>query len=871
MRQEVQPPKMIVRILERFCDPYLLEGIHGDLLEVFHENVELKGVIRAQWIYLIQAIGFLRLKFKKKEKRLSNMKAIWLNYFLTSFRSLKKQKVLFGINLIGLIMAISCSLFALVYINDELQFDKNHSDIDQTYRLYKRYINVPENVDHLTYETSGMMGPTMMEEYPEVIDFMRVCPWWHKIILSNEETHITTEGMYFADSTFFDFFGFEVLSGNPSNFLTAPSSIVLSESLAKKLFGEEDPIGQTVIGFEYLDYTVTGIFKDPPRHSSLQFNAVVSWTTTLPNVGPLSWRWMNNWLAQGIFTFVKLSENTDPQLVVDKLPEMMGRHFEERADQYFLKLQPLSEMYLHGEDIRRARGMKKGSMTFVIILGFSALLIFLIAGVNYINIALSRASQTRTEVGIRKVMGSTRKQLMGRFVAETFFSTTIASIISILLIMWFLPTANELSGKTLPLSAFFSPLAVSSLLAFIVFTSLIVGLYPALILSSPPITSILKSVQVSSSTGWFRKALLTLQYTISILLIICTIAVIRQTSYLENKPLGFDKEQVMVIDVGNEVSDKTDILENLLIDHPNILSVSTTRSTIGDGSYSTTVIPEGYTDDLNTRIFGVDQEFFETFGIAIQAGRSFLKGSTADSNNLMVNQAFVDFMEWDDPIGKHIRFSPDSEPRSIIGVVNDFHIHSLATATVEPMILYLDLETRWFTSARIGNGSVKETIEHVQESWDKLAGRTPLDFFFADDWFNQQYNKERKLLKLVTIYSVISIILCALGLFGLTALLLQHRSKEISIRKVLGAPISSILSMMNRQFLVVIIVSFILASPLSFYLVSNWLDQFVYKTNVSYMPFLISGGLTLLTSILIVSILSIRTANMNPCENLSNE
>lgn len=870
MRRE--PPKWIYKLMERFCDSYLWEGISGDLEEAFHQNVESKGYRKARWIYTYHALGFLRFRFKKKEKRISNMKSIWLNYFLTSFRSLKKQKVLFAINLVGLVMAISCSLFALIYIYDEFQFDKHHTEGQQTYRLYKRYINIPENVDLLTYETSGMMGPTMTEEYPEVLDYMRVCPWWHKVIISYEETNIPTEKMYFADSTFFDFFDFEVVKGNKSTMLTVPSSIVLSESLAQGLFGDEDPMGKMVVGFNDFKYTVTGICKDPPRQSSLQFNALVSWSTTVPNVGPLSWNWMNNWLAQGIFTFVKLSSNANPRLVEEKLPEMMKRHFEERADQYFLKLLPLEEMYLYGDDITRSRGMKTGSITFVYTLGLSAFLIFLIASVNYINIALSRATQTRTEVGIRKVMGSTKRQLMGRFIAETFFSTLIACLVSVMLLIWLLPAANVLSGKELPLSSLTEPISLLAIFGFIFGASFIVGSYPSFVLASPAISSILKSSAGSTgSGGWFRKALLTLQYAISIFLIICTIVVIRQTDFLESKPLGFNKEQVMVIDVDNEVGDKIEVFEAELLNHPNIEAVSTTRSTIGDGSYSTTVIPEGYSDELNTRIFGVDQEFFETYGVDLVAGRTFLKGSIADSTNMIVNKTFVDFMGWEDPIGKHIRFSPESEPVPIIGVIDDFHIHSLATSTIEPMILYLDVNTKWYTSVRVGGGELHETVTYVHDTWDKLAGRTPLNFFFADEWFNQQYQKERRLLRISTIYSMISIVLCGLGLFGLTALLLLQRTKEISIRKVLGAPIFSIVSMMNKQFLIIIAISFVLSAPIAYVLLSNWLEQFAYKTTINATPFLLSAGLTLLISILIVTVLSAKSAHVNPSDNLNSE
>lgn len=873
MNNNIKPPGWIQRLVERYCEPYLFEGISGDLEELFFENVEEKGPKKARLIYLFQAIGFLRMRFAKRSKRVSNMKAIWTNYLLTSYRSLKRQKTFLLINLLGLVLAITCGLYAMIYINDESQFDQHIKEKESIYRLYKRHINIPENVDHLTYETSGMMGPTMYEEYPEITDFVRVLPWWNEEILSFEETNIATPYLYFADSNFFDFFHIKVTQGDSKKILSAPSSIALSETLAKSIFGDTNPIGKKLIGLGELDYTVTGLFKAPPRQSSLQYHAVISWNTTVQGVGPLNFAWMNNWLAQGISTFFKLSQDSNPDVLVEKLPDMMQRHFAERADHYFLKLMPMNEMYLTSKEILSAGSSKtkRGSFTFVLTLGLSALLIFIIASVNYINMMLSRATQTQTEVGIRKVMGSTKSQLVGRFISETFLTTTFACIVSIAILSLLLPYLNNLTGKELGYEVIYQPLTLVCLLGFIIGISLLVGLYPSTVLSSPPISSILQKSAQLGSIGWFRKALLTIQYVISVFLLICTIIVIQQNHFLKSRPLGFNKERVLVVELNNEMREKGDVFEEELRKHPNILQVSTTRSAIGAGSYSTTVIPEGYTDELGTRIYEVDQEFFETYEIETLFGRSFLKGSMADSMNIIVNKAMIDFMNWEDPIGKHIRMTPDGHAFPIIGVVNDFHIFSLATSKVEPMILFFNPVRHQNASIKIGTGDVMNTITHIQESWDKLADRTPLNFYFLDNWYSDLYQKETKLLTMASIYSAISIILCGLGLFGLTALALQQREKELSIRKVLGASVSSLIKLVNKQFIGIIIISFVLAAPIAYYLIINWLDQFAYRISLGAFAFIIAGGVTLVISTLIISGLSIRTANTNPSETLSNE
>lgn len=865
------PPEWIQRLVEKYCEPYLFEGISGDLEELFSENVELKGPLKAKIIYLFQAVGFFRMRFKKRSRKVTNMKAIWYNYLLTSFRSLKRHKAFFAINLIGLITAITCSLYAFIYIYDELQFDKQHSELNQTFRLYKHYLNPAEGIDHFTYETSGMMGPTMENEYADVQEAVRVCPWFSKVIISHDQSNFSTNNFYFADSTFFQFFDFPLVAGDVNEVLNTPSSIVISESLAKAIFAETNPIGETIVGIHDLKFTVTGVFKDIPRQSSLQFDAVASWSTTVPNIGPLSYTWMNNWLAQGIYTFVKLSPGVSSKDLEKQLKDMMQNHFPERADVYTLKLQSMQKMYLHGTDIRSKRGMKYGSITFVYTLGFSALLVFLIATVNYVNITLSRASQTHLEVGIRKVMGSNKKQLMGRFMAETLISTCVATVLSYIILFLLIPKLNLLLGKGLSVSVLFQPAIILLVISIIATVSMVLGFYPAYILSSPQISSVLKGSSSLKSTGWLRKTLLTIQYAISILLIICTTMIIRQTSYLKNKPLGFNKEQVMVIDVNNEMGEKIDVFEDELKKNPNILSISTSRSAIGTGTFSTTLFPEGFSNELSTRIFGVDQEFFETYGIELNYGRTFFKKSLADSNNLIINQAMVDFLGWENPIGKHIRFSEDGEPATVIGVVDNFHYGSLADVTIEPVVLYLNTFTTWNTSVKIGTQDTRETINYIVDTWNSLAGRTPIDFYFVDEWFNEQYEKETQLLIMASAYSIISLLLCALGLYGLTRLTLQQKEKEISIRKVLGASLTSIISLVNRQFILVISISFLISAPLAYYLITGWLEKFVYRIDMGALAFILAGGLTLIISVLIVSVLSIKTANTNPSKTLSHE
>lgn len=871
MKQTVKPPKQPLRWLEHFCDPYLIEGITGDLEELYFENAENKGVRKARFIYWFQSLGFLRLVFSKKNRKITAMKSMWTNYLLTAYRSLKRHKVFFGINLTGLILAISCALYALLFITDEFRYDQHISGSENIYRLYKRHINVPEHTDELTYETSGMMGPTMTEEFPEITGFCRVLPWWDPMILSVGERHLSTQQVYFADSSFVDLFDVAITRGASSTLLKAPGTVIISDRLAKSLFGDTNPIGQTIKGLRDLDFTVEATFKAPPRRSSLQYDAVISWTSTVPGAGQYEQNWMNNWRAQGIFTFVTLAPYIQPNSLHTKLEGMMQTHFEERAENYFLKLQPFQEMYLYGAHILRARGMKTGSIQLVYLLGFSALLIFLIACVNYINITLSRSSQTHTEVGIRKALGSSKGQLMGRFISETFLTTAFATLISVVIIYLMIPPANALIGKDIPQTMLLDPVFLISIVAFIVGISLFLGTYPATAMAGHPISAILKSTSGTvKGTDWFRRVLLTLQYTISIFLVICTIATISQTRYLINRPLGFNKEQVLVVDINNEVGEKAEVLKTELLAHPNITAVSVGRSAIGGGSYSTRVSPENYNGDISARMFGIDVDFLKTYEIDLLHGRGFRKADENDSTTkLIVNRRFIEFLEWEDPLGKKITFS-SGNTYPIVGVTEDFHISSLATTDIEPMIMFVNPRPE-YASVRIGTGAITPTMTHVVDTYEQLATKTPLNYYFVDQWFQEQYESEQQMLEMSMLYAIISIILCALGLYGLTGLILQQRKKEISVRKVLGASMLNIVVMLNKEFMIMMGIAVMVATPLAYVLIDDWLAQFVYRIEIDFVPFALATVLTLVISLSIVSLLAFRTGNGNLSQNLNYE
>ncbi len=866
------PPKVIVRLLERFCDPHLLEGILGDLQERFHQQVQRRGVRLARLIYVWQALGFFRWSFRNQNRSSGMTSGMLVNYWVSAWRSMLRRKSFSAINLVGLVCAVACSLFAFVLLWHDLHYDRIHEKRDHIYQLYKRHLNEREQIDHLTAETSGMMGPTMKREYPEIKGVVRICPWWDKVRLYRDDEMHETTGWCFVDSSFLDVFDYPLLHGDADKVLRSPRSMVITEQLATRIFPSTDPMGQTITGINDIEFVVEGVIADPGPQSTLQFEALVSWSTTVPGVGPLSFGWMNNWLAQSLLTFVELDPQAVPASVEAKLPDMMERFFPERADQYFLRLQPFQTLHLRGSEIRAQRGMDLTSRRFLTSLILSTLLIVCIVVVNYINITLSRAFEKRKEIGVRKALGSGRFQLMVRFMIETVINLTVASMIAYAILPKVFLAVGETIGRDLSPRLLLQPSTFVALLSLYLVFCLLMGLYPAFILARPRASRILQgSMSGWQDAGLIRKVLLGVQYGMATILIICTIVIIKQTTYLQQKPLGFDKENVVVVDLYNEVGAKAEVFESDLLQHPSVLSVSIGRSAIGGGSYSTTFIPEGQHEEVNTRVFSVDADFFETYGLTVNQGRSFLTHSIADSMHVIVNQSLIDFVKWEDPVGKRLKPDRAHAGYPIIGVVDDFHYASLATEAVEPMAIFLSVNDVQNASIKLDGESLDNSLSHIEAAWNKSATKTPFEFYFVDQWFASLYQDEEKLLRTTRYFALIGLLLCVLGLYGLTALTLQQRRREISIRKVLGASAQSIIRMISKDFVLIIVLSFALAIPVSYAVTSAWLADFAHRIHLGGGAFLLACFMILLVSLVVISLLSARAAAINPATTLRSD
>ena len=798
------------------------------------------------------------------------------NYIKIAVRNLIKNKTYFVLNLTGLTIGIAASILALIFVMSELDYDQFHTKKENIFRIDKVSENWGDGIVTKTVENPGLLAPTLIDEFPEVKEAVRIFHWNDEILLSYDDKNLQVDDVFFADEGFFEIFDFEILQGNPSTALINPMSIVLTEHVAKLLFPGQRPIGQTVIGLNDLEYHVTAIVADPPLNSHIQFNGLISWSSTDPNNGYLSFNWLNNWLAQATNTYLLLHEYADPIGLEKKLPGIVEKYMPNRVDNYTFYLQPFQEIYLQSSDLN-ANLYKTGSIAYVKTFVGIALLLILVACINYININTAKYTKRAYEVGIRKVLGAARIQLFIQFMTETFILTTLSASIAVLIVDIILPVFNQFSGKSLDIGMLYSPLVIASLLGLVITVSFLSGFYPALLVSSfNPLVSIQKSTKNLLSGDFFRKGLIVFQFVVSAVLITCTIFVYQQTQFMQDTDHGIAKDQLLIIrNSSTTINEKASLFIEELTNHTGISSASASSAAIGAGTFGTTCFPEGHEEtEFGIKIFRVDYEYLNTYGMTLSEGRFFDRNLPSDTAEykLVINETMAKYLNWEEPIGKYIKLdeSENGFKLEVIGVVKDFNFHSLY-AEIEPVIMYIDSRSWNNISIRLSGKNVPETISFIENTWNKYESRYPFDYYFADQWFADNYKSEQQLLKIVTLFSAICIFIACLGLYGLTSFTIEQRTKEIGIRKVLGATIASLSILINRQFMRLVIIAFVIGIPLSYYFISHWLESYAYQISINPLVFVIAIIAVVVIAVLSVSYQSIKAARTNPVGSLKFE
>lgn len=798
------------------------------------------------------------------------------NYLKIALRNLLHHKGYSTINLIGLAVGIACCLIIGLFVWDELQFDRFHSKAHRLHRLNK--IVTPQSGGTERHAiTSGMMGPTLAKTYPEVEQSVRLLPWFSEVLMTVDETTLKVPDVVIADANFFEVFDFGLVQGDARTALVEPLSLVLSASTAKRFFGETNPIGRTVLGFRNELYTVTGVVEDTPEHSHLQYQALISWSSTVPGVGPLDMSWLNNWRTQVNFTYLLLQKGADAAAFESKLPAFMQKFMPERSGQYQLYLQPFDEIYLNSADVRYTYNTRVGNRTYVYLFSGIAALILFIACINFINLSTAQATRRAREVGMRKVLGSQRRQLVAQFLGESLLFSFLALLVALVLAELLLPYVNALAEKHLQLDFSGQPFLLLVLIGGAGLVGLAAGSYPAFVLSAfrPPQT--LKNAPMfrgERGSGLGRKVLVTAQFASSMILIVGTLVVFRQMQFVSNKNLGFEKEHLLVLPIGNtEISGQFQAFKNELLQHPGILHAAGSNSFPGESAMSFSIRPEGVPEDEQWIVHAIrvdDYDFLDTYGMDMAAGRYFSPEFRTDaSHGVVINEALAQSLGWEDPVGKRLDIEGELEDGRVIGVVRDFHMRSLHHE-IEPLLLYFAPRHENLT-LRISGVDIAGTLGFIQDKWQAFDARYPFEYHFLDRKLDQLYRSETRLLQIFGAFAALAIFIACLGLLGLAAFTARQRTKEIGIRKVLGATVANLVALLSKDFVKLVLLANLIAWPVAWYAMNQWLQNFTYRVEMSWWVFGLAGGLALMIALVTVSTQAMWAALTNPVDSLRYE
>ena len=851
--------RLIECLLEKFLSGNYTEAFIGDLLESYEIRAADSRISAKIWL-LFQLLSSL---FSLLRKNIYGGVAMFKNYFLMAFRNLKKHRTYTLINVFGLALGLSATILILLYLQFEISYDRFHENADSIYRVCIRHLREGMSEGE-THVYTPPIGPDMKKDFPEVEDFIRMSTL-RVAYLNVDNKAFKVDRIRYASPSLFEVFSFKLKSGNSRTALVDPFSIVLSEQTSERIFGSKDPIGETIqIGPEDL-YKVTGIVENPPSNSSIQFNALISFETLYARpIMRMDWNGGNQ-----IITYVKLRENATASSVEEKFPDFLWRNINQRIAQYGWKneayLQPLKKIHFYYDQSSRT--------ALVNFYTFSAVAIFilLIACINFVNLTTARAARRAREVGIRKVIGAHRGNLIRQFLGESVAMTLLAFTVGIGVAFILTPTYNQLLNKELNPFELLNFTSIFGLLFLILLVGFASGIHPAFYLSSFQPAKTLKGIfDTARGNRKFRNALVVFQFVISVTLIICTLLIRNQLSYIKKAELGYNKENMVIIPLADQdLRTKTEEMRGALLSLPGIVQAAASSDVPHNGFTSNGYIPEGYSHSIMIHALDADEHFLETYSIDLVKGRNFSKEFATDRDAYLINETLAKQLGWDDPLGKTIRRNGD---RKVIGVVKDFQFATLHNL-IEPLLI---TNTPWrkefdYLSIKISTDDIPSTLGSIEKIYKRFSPLIPFEYFFLDDAFDRLYKSEEKFEKIFQYFSLLAICIALLGLFSLTAYSAQQKSKEIGIRKVLGATVPQILALFSRETVVLIIVANALACPVALFVIQRWLGNFAYRSSISVWAFVMAFFGSMAAAFVTISYQSLKAALKKPADELRSE
>ena len=790
------------------------------------------------------------------------------NLFLIALRNFKKDKWFSLLNILGLTIGITFSLFLIFYIVDELGYDKHNEKYERIYRIIAHVAEPTKKFDVAT--TQQPLGPTVKKDFPEVEEMTRLFSKERTLFKQGENSYYETK-LYYADSTVFNVFTCRFIEGNAKTALNKPNTVVLSKSTAKKYFGNSSAVGKT-IKTVYDVYTVTAVIEDIPQNTHIRFDMLMALPPFLQKMDAGLWGGFNN------YTYVLLKPGTDSKSLEKKLLPYYDKYMAAIFAQYNVKaayeVQPIKDIHL--KSTLQGEPEESGSMSYIWIFAAVAFFMLLIACINYMNLTTARSARRAKEIGIRKVTGSSKKQLVFQFLSESLLTSLVAVLLSAAMVILFLSTFNTISGKAFTINTLLQPFNIYLLLGIVFFTGLLGGSYPAFYLSGFKPVGILKgALSKASGNVNLRRTLVVLQFTISMVMLICTWVVYSQLSYLQKKDLGFEQERVMTVTVntGEDERGKISAMNNDFRSIPNVKLVCTGNAYPGDPNTNLNLFSvetdKGYAEK-GIDCYAIDESYVQTLGMKISKGRNFT-GPADTLHSILVNEAMVKNFSWDNAIGKRVKFPGDTTGNylEVVGVVKDFNQKALYNPIAPLILFYKSNENK--IQLKMATGDMAPTIAKVEITWKKYFPQLPFEYKFMDANFNSQYAADQKRGKIFAAFSILTIIITCLGLLGLTAFTTQQRQKEISIRRVLGASTSSVVSMITKNYLWLALIAAAIAFPLAGYFMNKWLNIFPYNTGLTVLPFIISAFIIVLTAAATAIFHSIKAAWTKPVKSLRTE
>lgn len=870
--KRVHPPVFPKRLLKTIIANDIYNDVEGDLEELFQERLEEIGPGKARRLYVKDVLLSIRNYSLRRKLNFYNPMVMYKNYLKIAFRNLLKYKGYSFINIFGLALGMAACLLILLFVNNELSFDAFHKKKANIYRLDEVQTFGAVSAQKVAL-TMFPMGPAMLEDFPEVINFTR---FWNSgsntLVRYGDQQHYI-KNLSRVDTSFLQMFDFELIDGQRDEVFQDAYDVIISETTAKRIFGDKNPVGELLLtDSEESQFRITGVFRDVPDHSHIQFEALISiklWDDERRRT-----RWGSNYLN----TYLQLADGVDIEALEAKFDDFLVRHMNERALEYYeLFLQPLTDVHLGSMDIthdynNHKKFARSSVNTFLIL----ALFVLVIASINFMNLSTARAATRSREVGVRKSVGAFKGQITGQFILESIVLVFMAMLVAFGLCFATVKSLAGIIDRDLSMSLFFQPLSLLIILAVTLLIGILSGIYPAFVMSGFHPALALKGNGTTGGKSFFRNALVVLQYAIAIAIIIGTTITIRQLKYMQNLDLGFDKEQVVVLDMYEDTNERFDLLRTQLESQASVIGVTATSQRLGNNLHQTSMQYRADTALISgsSSFVSVDHNYFDFYEMEILEGRALNKQYAEDmeGQSFVVNETLAKELgaNGHEVIGMPFHFGGAQEMGKIVGIVKDFNYNKLSLR-VEPLFMSRQSWGWSEVNIRLQAGRVESGIKEIEEVWRTLFPHRPFSFNFLDVHIDQMYQSEQQLTKVISILSGLAIVIASLGLFGLASFTVRQRLKEMGIRKVLGASVGQIVMILSKRFTVLVLIAFIIAAPVTYFLMGSWLDGYAYKISMGIMVFLVVGIGSWLIALLTVSFQSLRVAKSNPVETLRIE